>query len=267
MSGWPAFDNPGPARKPSGEAGWRQRDFYEHECDTEFEISRPHCCGRLYQFLIEHKFQTGLRMLRFEVAGRTVLEVCCGSGMITEKFARRGAVVTGIDLSRASIARARQRCRRGGFAAQFFVGDAANLAFPDRSFDIVVVHDGLHHLEDPERAICEMARVARHGVLILEPARAVLTTLAVWLGIAVNVEEAGNQVQRLSPDTVAAMLRDLGYREVRYRRSLMYYPHRPSKWFRSFDRPLLFAPFILLFALVDLTVARWGNKLSLAATR
>ena len=77
----------------------RQLSFYDEECDPEFEISRPHSCGRLYEFLIEHKFRTGLRVLGFELAGRSVLEVCCGSGMMAEKFAQAGAAVTGIDFS------------------------------------------------------------------------------------------------------------------------------------------------------------------------
>lgn len=245
----------------------RQRYFYDHECDADFEISRPHGCGRLYQFLIEHKFQTGLRLLQFELRRRTVLEVCCGSGMITEKFAGAGAAVTGIDLSPASVARARERFRRAGLAAQFLATDAENLGFRERSFDLVVVHDGLHHLEHPERAISEMARVSRHGILILEPAQAVLTRLAVWLGIAVDVEEAGNEVQRLRSAKIAALLRRVGYREVRYERSLMYYPHRPSGWFRWFDHPLLFAAFKVAFAVLNLTLGRCGNKLALSATR
>jgi hypothetical protein len=48
---------------------------------------------------------------------------------------------------------------------------------------------------------------------------------------------------------------------------LMYYPHRPSAWFRWFDRSLLFALFRLLFAVVDLGLGRWGNKLALGAMR
>jgi len=85
----------------------RQLSFYGEECDPEFEISRPHGCGRLYEFLIEHKFRTGLRVLGLEMSGRSVLEVCCGSGMMAEKFARAGAAVTGIDFSPAAVARAR----------------------------------------------------------------------------------------------------------------------------------------------------------------
>jgi ubiquinone/menaquinone biosynthesis C-methylase UbiE len=254
-------------RELSTEAWPRQRYFYDQECDPEFEISRPNGCGRLYEFLIEYKFRTGLRQLGFEVAGRSVLEVCCGSGMMAEKFAQAGATVTGIDFSAAAVARARERARRGGFAARFLVADAENLAFADRSFDVVAVHDGLHHLEHPERAIREMARIARYGVLILDPVRAALTRLAVWLGIAVDVEDAGNEVKRLVPSKIAAILHAQSYRDVRWERTLMYYPHCPPGWFRWFDNPVPFRSFCLFFAVVNCAAGRWGNKLTLGATR
>jgi SAM-dependent methyltransferase len=46
--------------------------------------------------------------------------------------------------------------------------DAENLKFPDRSFDIVVVHGGLHHCYSPHRAFTEMMRVARKAVVVME---------------------------------------------------------------------------------------------------
>jgi ubiquinone/menaquinone biosynthesis C-methylase UbiE len=245
----------------------RQRRFYDEECDPEFEITRPHNCGRLYQFLIEHKFSTGVRMLGLSLDGRTVLEVCCGSGMMSEKFARAGAAVTGLDFSSAAIARARERARRYGIEANFRVGDAEHLPFEDRSFDIVAVHDGLHHVADPARAINEMARVAREGVVILDPARAAITRLAVRLGIAEEVEEAGNEIKRLAPREVAAILLAAGYRHVRWRRTLMYYPHRPWQWWRVFDRRVAFTASRAAFWSTDLVLRRFGNKLALAARR
>lgn len=245
----------------------RQLSFYDEECDPEFEIERPHGCGRLYDFLIDYKLRAGLRVLGLPLVGRTVLEVCCGSGMMAEKFASAGAAVTGIDFSPTAISRARERARRYRFEATFIVGDAENLAFRDRSFDIVMVHDGLHHLEHAERAIREMARVARNAVLILDPARAALTRLAVRLGIAVDVEDAGNEVKRLVPEEVAAILQGEGYRRVIWRRTLMYYPHQPFKWFAWFDNPALFLAFRALFGGVNLILGRWGNKLALGAER
>ena len=251
---------------PAQSGSWsQQRHFYDEECDPEFEITRPHGCGRLYDFLIEHKFRTGLGVLGLDLAGMSVLEICCGSGMMAEKFARAGARVIGTDFSHAAIARARERSRRYRFDATFMVADAENLAFADGSFDVVAVHDGLHHLDDPDRAIREMARVARRGVLILDPAQAALTRFAIWLGLAVEVEEAGNPVKRLDPQAVAANLRKAGFDRIVMRRTLMYYPHEPYRWFAWFDHPLLFFLFRTAFAGANLALGRWGNKLSLAA--
>jgi SAM-dependent methyltransferase len=245
----------------------RQRHYYDEACDPEFEINRPHHCGRLYQFLIGNKFRTGLEVLRLELSQRTVLEVCCGSGMLAEALARRGAQVTGIDLSSEAVNRARERARRYRFTAQFMVADAEQLPFPDRSFDVVAVHDGLHHLDDPYRAIGEMARVARQGVLILEPARAALTRLAVWAGLAEEVEEAGNYVYRLDPGEVVTCLQQQGFSRAAWRRTLMYYPHEPFAWFRWFDRAPLFWLFRTGFWGVNAVLGRWGNKLALAGRR
>lgn len=245
----------------------RQRHFYDEECDPEFEITRPHGCGRLYEYLIDYKFRVGIAVLGLDLAGTTVLEICCGSGMMAEKFAGAGAKVTGTDFSPAAIARAQERARRYHFQARFLVADAEHLAFAHHSFDIVAVHDGLHHLDNPERAIREMARVARRAVLILDPARAALTRLAVWLGIAVDVEGAGNEVKRLVPNQVAAILQEDGYESVRWERTLLYYPHRPSRWFRWFDRAPAFAAFRGAFWCTNLVFRRWGNKLTLAARR
>ena len=186
---------------------------------------------------------------------------------MAEDLARNGAWVTGIDFSPAAVARAQERARRFGFAARFLVGDAQNLPFADRTFDVVAVHDGLHHLEDPCRAVREMARAARGGVLILEPARAALTRLAVRVGFAKEVEEAGNWVHRLAPREVAAWLRQEGFGRVAWRRTLMYYPHEPFAWFRWFDRASAFLLFRLGFWVLNLVAGRWGNKLALAATR
>jgi len=249
------------------ERSGRQRHFYDEECDPEFEIARPHDCGRVYEYLIESKFRTAVGLLGFPLAGRTLLEICAGSGMMAEKFARAGASVTGTDFSPAAVARARERAQRYHFDATFLVADAEHLALADHSFDIVAVHDGLHHLEHPDRAIREMARVARQAVMIMDPARAALTRLAVRLKIAEDVEEAGNEVKRLAPRQVASVLKECGFGEVAWRRTLMYYPHRPWRWLGVFDNAPMYFGFRVAFGLANLGLGRWGNKLSLVARR
>ena len=78
---------------------------------------------------------------------------------------------------RGTSPRARQRAlrsvrRRHGLEIEAVTADATRLPFADRSFDVVLVHDGLHHLEDPWLGLAEMARVARHTVSVTEPAEA-----------------------------------------------------------------------------------------------
>jgi len=67
--------------------------------DKEFEINRPHNAGRLYNFLINYKFQKTVGVLPFSLKHLSVLDICCGSGMISEYYARKGAKVSGTDLS------------------------------------------------------------------------------------------------------------------------------------------------------------------------
>ena len=81
------------------------------------------------------------------------------------------------------------------------------------------------------------------------------------------MEEAGNPVKRLDPEAVTTILRKEGLERIVFRRTLMYYPHEPYRWFAWFDKPLFFFLFRIAFTSINLAFGRWGNKLSLGATR
>ena len=66
--------------------------------------------------------------------------------------------------------------------------DAENLQYPNEHFDFVVVNAGLHHCHSPHRALLEMYRVARHGILIIEARESTLMKLALRLGFAEEYE-------------------------------------------------------------------------------
>jgi SAM-dependent methyltransferase len=93
-----------------------------------------------------------------------VLDVGCGTGVITEELAARtrGKVV-GVDIDTAMIEAARAR----GGQAEYRVGDARRLDFPDHHFDVVTCHFLLIWVDDPARAVREMARVTRPGGAVL----------------------------------------------------------------------------------------------------
>jgi SAM-dependent methyltransferase len=60
--------------------------------------------------------------------------------------------------------------------------DAETLAFPDGSFDYVMVHAGLHHCSSPHKALLEMYRVAKKGILVIEARDSMLMRAAIAAG-------------------------------------------------------------------------------------
>jgi SAM-dependent methyltransferase len=103
--------------------------------------------------------------------GARVLEVGCGPGHLSTRLAHYGFDVTGLDLDPAMIARAQANTERagtrGGRHPSFLVGDVAALAFPDRSFDLVVSTLSMHHWADPAVGLAEIGRVLRPGARAL----------------------------------------------------------------------------------------------------
>ena len=92
-------------------------------------------------------------------AGTRVLDLCCGTGVVTGAAVGRGAVPTGVDFSPAMLAEA----RRTNPLLRFDEGDAEALPYPEHSFDAVVSNFGIHHVPRPDRALAEVLRVLRPG--------------------------------------------------------------------------------------------------------
>jgi SAM-dependent methyltransferase len=68
-----------------------------------------------------------------------------------------------------------------GVKLQLLAIDAEQIALLDGSFDFVFAHEVLHHCRSPHRALCEMLRVARKHVVLLEPNDSFLMRLLVWM--------------------------------------------------------------------------------------
>jgi SAM-dependent methyltransferase len=96
--------------------------------------------------------------------GKALLEVGCGIGTDLVRFARGGAVVTGIDLSRTAIDLARKNFELHGAHAQALeVGNGEALPFADGTFDVVYGHGVVQYTDDPARLIAECHRVLKPG--------------------------------------------------------------------------------------------------------
>lgn len=114
--------------------------------------------------------------------GKHVLEVGVGAGSDFVRFARAGAVLTGIDLTRHGVDLTRARLALEGLAAEVRQADAESLPFADGSFDFVYSWGVVHHTPDPPRAIQEIVRVTRPGgrVCVMIYHRYSLVALQCW---------------------------------------------------------------------------------------
>jgi len=110
-------------------------------------------------------FSGGRQWLASRARGR-VLEVGIGTGLNLPHY-RADVTVTGIELSPAMLAVAKQRARDIGRDASLRVGDAQALPFPDDAFDTVVCALALCTIPEPVTAIAEMRRVLVPGGRLL----------------------------------------------------------------------------------------------------
>lgn len=103
----------------------------------------------------------------FEAArGKRVLEIGVGLGADHQRFAEAGAILTGVDLTHRAIEMTRRRFEKLGLRSELRVGDAENLNFTDRSFDIVYSWGVLHHSPDTKKAVLEISRVLKPGGVV-----------------------------------------------------------------------------------------------------
>jgi SAM-dependent methyltransferase len=92
----------------------------------------------------------------------TVLDVACGPGLVVRAFAGAAAHATGIDVTPAMLARARE-VNAGLSNVSLDSGDVNELPYADHSFSLVVSRFAFHHFQDPVTVLAEMKRVCRPG--------------------------------------------------------------------------------------------------------
>jgi phosphatidylethanolamine/phosphatidyl-N-methylethanolamine N-methyltransferase len=120
-----------------------------------------------------------------ETAGRRILEVGVGTGLNLSLY-QPGTDVTGIDFSPQMLDRAEARAAREGLNPRLFEMDAADLRFPDDSFDYVYAPYLISVVPDPVEVLREMQRVCRPGgaLVILNHFRSphkVLSQVEQWI--------------------------------------------------------------------------------------
>ena len=104
------------------------------------------------------------RLKAFLPDGGDMLEVAPGPGFLAIEMARdRGIRVTGLDISRTFVELARKNAVEAGVRVDFQLGNASQMPFGDKSFDLLVCRAAFKNFSEPQKALMEMRRVLRPG--------------------------------------------------------------------------------------------------------
>jgi SAM-dependent methyltransferase len=98
--------------------------------------------------------------------GTQLLDVACGTGNSAIPAAKAGAKVTGVDIATNLLEQGKRRAAAEHLEIRFEEGDAEELPYPDRSFDVVLSMFGAMFAPQPERVAAEFLRVCKPGGLI-----------------------------------------------------------------------------------------------------
>jgi 2-polyprenyl-6-hydroxyphenyl methylase/3-demethylubiquinone-9 3-methyltransferase len=149
--------------------------------------------------------------------GLHLVDLGCGGGLLSLPLAERGACVTGIDLSGASLQAADAEAKRRGLAFRSATADLAQTPLADGCADLVVLSDVLEHVTPPRGAIDEAARLLKPGGrmyvnTINRTWRA--RVLAIWLAEGLRFVPPGTHDARLfvRPSELRQMAEDAGLR-------------------------------------------------------
>jgi SAM-dependent methyltransferase len=161
-------------------------------------------------------------LTRLIPSGMRAIDLGCGDGELTLEIARFASEVVGVDSNAALVARAASVAERRGVGnAKFVRGDVEALDFPDASFDLAVMSQTLHGLDDPALGLAEAARVLSPGarIIVLD----LLPHAQEWVREKLQHRRLG-----FAADDLAKLLADAGFAGVEVERA----PARPRETFR-----------------------------------
>ncbi len=147
-----------PAPAPSAAAGTVTGNTYDKYGSTNPVVRR-----------LMAGFTGALEDLFVSAAPRSLLDVGCGEGVLTQRWAQRlgDRRVVGIDLDDAKLSR--EWSERQAPNLEYQVMAAEHLPFADGEFDAATAIEVLEHVPDPEHTVAEMARVAARHLLVSVP--------------------------------------------------------------------------------------------------
>ena len=154
------------------------------------------------------------------LAGRTVLDVGCAVGLLSEVLTRRGASVTGIDVSEENIAVATRHAAGSRLYIAYRTGTLNGAVRPDERFDVVCCLEVVEHVENLEGFLATLAaHVASGGLLFISsiartPESLALAKIAAEYVLGILPRGTHRWSDFRNPEEVDAELRGHGLRQT-----------------------------------------------------
>ncbi len=145
----------------------RVRDYWNtHIHDLDISTNKPgtrEFFADLDQYHFE-KLHHLPRLIDFNgYRGKKILDVGCGAGTDLARFARGGAIVSGVDLSSSAIDLAKANFAQQGLQADLREADGEALPYPDNAFDFVFAHGVVQYTTNDQALVNECRRVLKPG--------------------------------------------------------------------------------------------------------
>jgi 2-polyprenyl-6-hydroxyphenyl methylase/3-demethylubiquinone-9 3-methyltransferase len=136
---------------------WWQADFSLNLIRTLYNPFRVEYSRKIFE------------QLKINSEKKSVLEVGCGGGILSEEIAKMGLITTGIDPSEQSLNIAIKHAKDNNLKIKYEKGTGENLPFQNNSFDAVLCCDVLEHVNDLPKVISEISRVLKNdGIFIYD---------------------------------------------------------------------------------------------------
>ena len=155
------------------------------------------------------------------LAGKDVLDVGCGGGILAEAMAQRGARVTGIDLADKPLRVAQLHLLESRLEVRYDLASAEHYAATHASaFDVLTCMEMLEHVPDPASAVAACARLLRPGgraffsTLNRNPKAYLLAVIGAEYVLRLLPRGTHDYARFIRPSELARWCRDAGLREV-----------------------------------------------------
>lgn len=208
----------------TGDAPIHYSDYIGHYTLDAYEMPLPEELGHFRRSLEKRRNRLVAGLVDGPRGGR-VLDAGTGAGLLAGMLVRRGYRVVASDLGFDSLHRAGNRLDGLGLPAKLVLGDLYRLPFADGSFDAAAVSEVLEHLETPEAALAELARVLRPGgvLAVSTPYREIIPeTLCIHCNRKTPVNA---HLHSLDGRSMGALLESAGFRV----RRIVTFLNRPAE--------------------------------------